>query len=159
MIRKLGLICIHREEARGFSGGIWILRKDKNHGIQVLDSGNHFVHLQIGTGDNCWLCTVVYINLKDNLKKLHFQHLKNLSDSVSKPWMLIGDFNEMLNCEEKKGRAPMDIRRCLKFREWVEGCKLLDLEATGTKFTWRGLIIRGYGRVFKRLDRALCNIS
>ncbi|XP_015949830.1 uncharacterized protein LOC107474700 [Arachis duranensis] len=51
----------------------------------------------------------------------------------------------------------MDNRRCNLFANWIDRCGLLDLGCVGSKFTWRGPIWEGYGRVFKRLDRALAN--
>lgn len=47
VIIKLGYGVIHGVEAVGFSRGLWILECKGNHLIQVLDSENHFIHLDI----------------------------------------------------------------------------------------------------------------
>lgn len=41
----------------------------------------------------------------------------------------------------------------------MDGYNLLDLEAKDTKFIWREPLIGGYSRIFKLLDKALCNIQ
>lgn len=53
----------------------------------------------------------------------------------------------------------MDYSRCDLFSNWINNCNLLDLGFVGSKFTWKGPQWQGLDRVFKRLDRALCNSS
>jgi hypothetical protein len=72
-------------------------------------------------------------------------------------WMMAGDFNDIKCAEEKRGGANVSLRRCNKFQERIDGCRLIDLGASGPKFTWRGPIYHGGQRIFERLDRALCN--
>ncbi|KAL4373127.1 hypothetical protein AHAS_Ahas05G0050700 [Arachis hypogaea] len=45
------------------------------------------------------------------------------------------------------------------FKEWMEACNLTDLEFNGTRFTWRGPVWEDGCRIFKCLDRALCNVN
>lgn len=78
------------------------------------------------------------------------------------PWCIIGDFNELMTEDEKKG-GQCHPRALLKgFSETVMECGLMDLGFTGDKFTWeRG---RGTDRwISERLDRGLatsewCNL-
>lgn len=59
--------------------------------------------------------------------------------------------------EEKQGGAPFDKKRSKKSNAWINDCSLVDMGALGNVFTWRGLKWRNRGRVYERLDRALCN--
>ncbi|KAL4373767.1 hypothetical protein AHAS_Ahas05G0114700 [Arachis hypogaea] len=65
------------------------------------------------------------------------------------PWMLIGDFNDILDDTENKGGARTDIHACRRFWRWIEDCKLIDLGSVGTKFTRKGGAREGLDRVFK----------
>ena len=50
------------------------------------------------------------------------------------------------------------LRRCTRFRHWIENTGLIDLGFAGPKFTWT----RGSNRETRkeaRLDRALCNME
>lgn len=47
----------------------------------------------------------------------------------------------------------------MAFSDWIHSCALIDLEAAGPHFTWRGPKWEGRERVYKRLDRGLCNIK
>ena len=60
------------------------------------------------------------------------------------PWCIIGDFNDIMYAEEKRGGH--DRARCLleDFVSTVNDCGLVDLGYTGELFTWerfRGKVI------------------
>lgn len=44
----------------------------------------------------------------------------------------VGDFNEIASVDEKKGGAPVDIRQCNIFAQWINTCGLLNLGSVGT---------------------------
>jgi len=71
----------------------------------------------------------------------------------------MGDFNEIASPGEKKGGMQADIRKCLQFNNWINECSLMEVTTWGTKFTWRGPQWNGRDKVFKKLDRVLCNVS
>ncbi|MCI32166.1 hypothetical protein A2U01_0053378, partial [Trifolium medium] len=86
-----------------------------------------------------------------------WHELKLYADQMREPWMLAGDFNDIACSAEKKGGVAASARKCNIFVERINSCHLLDLGYVGTKFTWRGPLYHGGGRIFERLDRALCN--
>jgi hypothetical protein len=63
--------------------------------------------------------------------------------------LLAGDFNDIAGPFEKKGGARPLLR--------INSCNLMDLGFVGSKYTWRGPMFHGGGRIFERLDRALSN--
>lgn len=73
------------------------------------------------------------------------------------PWLLAGDFNEIKSPLEKKGGGRVNEMRCARFNDWIQSCNLIDIEASGPFFTWKGPKWEGLERVYKRLDRSLCN--
>lgn len=48
---------------------------------------------------------------------------------------------------------------CESFLSWINECNLIDLCFIGPRLTWRMTQWQGMYRVYKRLDRALCNAS
>jgi hypothetical protein len=83
--------------------------------------------------------------------------MRDMIESVAKPWLCVGDFNEILFSHEKEGgreksQAKMDI-----FREAFEVRKLHDLGFEGDIFTWRNNRHRGDEYIRERLDRAVAN--
>ncbi|KAK7282258.1 hypothetical protein RIF29_10902 [Crotalaria pallida] len=84
-------------EARGHSGGIWVLtRNGSNFSFDVLDIFSHCVTFSIARGACKWVCSTVYASpvatVRDNL----WDHLVGMQSSIILPWLLIGDFNEIL---------------------------------------------------------------
>ncbi|RYR10811.1 hypothetical protein Ahy_B05g079295 [Arachis hypogaea] len=63
-----------------------------------------------------------------------------VEEGHKRPWLIMRD--------EEEGRVENSER---------DICKLIDLGAKGSKFTWKGAIRNGREIVFKRLDRGLSN--
>jgi hypothetical protein len=55
----------------------------------------------------------------------------------TKPWLLVGDFNEILFAHEKEGGKPRRQQQMDSFREALELCGVEDLGYEGDCFTWR----------------------
>lgn len=51
----------------------------------------------------------------------------------------------------------MDHIHCFQFRDWLNNCGLINLDAVGPRFTWMGQNYRGFGRIYERLDRVVSN--
>ncbi|GAU31363.1 hypothetical protein TSUD_19080 [Trifolium subterraneum] len=106
-----------------------------------------------------WLLTVVYASPRENERSDTWIKLLDISRTIQESWLMMGDFNEIMSIDEKKGGAPVDIRRCSVFSDWINDCNLLEVHTIGTKFTWRGPKWNGHDRGFKKLDRVLCNVA
>ena len=69
------------------------------------------------------------------------------------PWLVAGDFNEILHADEKDGGAAR-TQLCMQvFNVTLSDCGLDDLGYTGDKFSWRR------GQIRERLDRATGNLQ
>jgi hypothetical protein len=70
------------------------------------------------------------------------------------PWCVIGDFNDLLSQDDKKGYLPHPNWLCTGFRSAVNDCDLTDIQLEGYPFTW--IKSGGTDRMIEeRLDRAL----
>ncbi|KAA3489221.1 reverse transcriptase [Gossypium australe] len=89
-----------------------------------------------------------YANRKNDTWTL----LKRLGEDQSHPWLVKGDFNEILYSFEKDGGVPRDERKLEVFRETLEDCKLEDIGHSRVCFTWkRGNFVENNAK--ERLDR------
>ncbi|CAJ2644330.1 unnamed protein product [Trifolium pratense] len=159
-IKKLGFKNYVMAEARGFSGGIWLMWNRSDIQIQLIQNNFHFLHVQVSEkGMEPWLLTVIYASPRENERHDTWQLLRHLATSINKPWLVMGDFNEIAYPDEKKGGAPVDVKKCQIFNSWINDCNLLEVTTAGTRFTWRGPKWNGRDRVFKKLDRVLCNVD
>ncbi|XP_061374232.1 uncharacterized protein LOC133316492 [Gastrolobium bilobum] len=73
------------------------------------------------------------------------------------PWLLAGDFNEIIAANEKRRGAHADVGRCSAFASMLDDYQLMDLGGSGPFFTWKGPKFSHLDRVYKRLDREVAN--
>ena len=71
------------------------------------------------------------------------------------PWIVVGDFNDVLEQNERIGRRAHK-RITGEFRECVEKCGIEDLKASGCYYTWYNKQDIE-NRVWAKLDRAMVN--
>lgn len=84
--------------------------------------------------------------------------MRQLSATSPLPWCLIGDFNDMMTTEEKKGGVAQPRVLLSGFSEAIMDFGLLDLGFTGDMYTWERS--RGTNRLIQeRLDRGLATTA
>jgi hypothetical protein len=80
--------------------------------------------------------------------------IRNLQTQSDLPWLLIGDFNEVLWPEEHLSQHPRAVSQMEAFRETLFDCNLSDLGFSGMPFTYDNRR-KGRANVKVRLDRAV----
>ncbi|KAI9084388.1 hypothetical protein K1719_033730 [Acacia pycnantha] len=158
VIKNWGFKYSIRREAVGFSGGIWILWNLDDLKVDVRAMNDQFIHCKLFARDESMLFTAVYAYPNPQRRNMIWGELESIAGEVAEPWLLVGDFNEIRSPLEQRGGGRINEVRCKKFNDWIEGCSLMDMEASGPFFTWKGPKWDGLERVFKRLDRCLCNV-
>ncbi|XP_028752958.1 uncharacterized protein LOC114712575 [Neltuma alba] len=158
VIKNLGFKHQIIEEARGLSGGIWILWKDDMINVSVIAQNKQYIHCQVtGIGRCTWNLTAIYASPREQERKELWECLRILANRNTGPWLLLGDFNDIRDEKEQRRGGKIDERKCRRFSENIEKCRLIDLGAEGPNMTWRGPLTSHGNRLFKRLDRGLCN--
>lgn len=84
----------------------------------------------------------MYGHPKASEKKHTWTVLRRLAGLSTIPWFCFGDFNEILNLNEKVGGGSRSIEAISEFKEAVRDCKLLDL-GRGYPFTSSNTDIQG----------------
>lgn len=62
--------------------------------------------------------------------------IRSLNSSALCPWLLGGDFNELLYLHEKRGGRPLPYTQIEDFRTILDDCSLQDLGFQGPRYTW-----------------------
>jgi endonuclease/exonuclease/phosphatase family metal-dependent hydrolase len=147
---------IEIQEAQGHSGGIWaIQRRGGGFSVTVVDKMHQCVNFVITKGNDKWLCSEVYASPIFTLRAALWNHLDQRAKDVSLPWLVIGDFNDILLPREQRG-GIFSTSKVELFAKNIDRCGLIDLGSFGSKYTWQGHC-RGGRLVYRRLDRGLCN--
>ena len=156
---KIGFRNCFRVEAQGFQGGIWVLWQSDEFDIVVTSSHEQYVTIEIKPHSRpSWVLTIVYAGPHVQNRAVLWPQLQQFASETTKPWLVAGDFNETIDLEERNHGGPEMIRRCQRFKLWIENSGLIDLGFSGPRFTWtRGVSTQT--RKEARLDRALCNME
>lgn len=140
-------------------GKIWILYKEPTK-VRVL-----FVDLQSITceivleGGIEFFYTAIYAS-NDEVQRLDlWTSLRDTSASFGlqgKPWIINGDFNEILHPDETSNENIIRTTRPMRcFGDCLSDLGLFDMPWSGPRFTWQNN--RPAGPVGKKLDRCLIN--
>lgn len=145
-------------EANGHSGGIWVLvEKNSNFRVELVDSFHQVVTVRVSRSSRHWTFSAVYASPIPAARKNLWHHLIGLKSTISDPWLLMGDFNEVLYQSKVRG-GSFSMNRASKFSHMMETCELLDLGAKGNLFTWFCKAV-GERAISKRLDRGMSDYN
>lgn len=123
--------------------------------LEIASYNNHHIDTIIrGIDERQWRCSEIYGHLEVGQKHHTWTLLRRLVGLFAYPWICCGDFNEILNLNEKTGGNDRNLSMVADFREVINECKLSDIECRCYPFTWSS---RRFGPHFmeEKLDRFL----
>lgn len=142
-------------------GRIWVVWKPNVRLSPVFKSDQIITcSVKIQEMEEEFFCSFVYARNTVEERKELWGDICNHHDSPmfrNKPWMIMGDFNEILDGSEHSGYdADPSISSGMRdFQKVVRHCCLSDISAQGPLFTWCNR--REEGLINKKLDRVLVN--
>ncbi|KAA3467329.1 reverse transcriptase [Gossypium australe] len=144
-------------EAEGSRGGLCLAWKEDIKVTLRSFSKNHIDVMVKEENTNAeWRFTGFYGSPYVNCKNDSWTLLRKLGEDQSHPWLVKGDFNEIMYTFEKVGGIPRDERKMEAFRETLEDCQLEDIGYSEVWFTWeRGNFAET--NIKERLDRGVAN--
>lgn len=121
-----------------------------NFSVSVLDVSAYSISVNVMLGNKSWVCTGVYASPIPSLRAPFWNYLCTLGNSINNPWVLIGDFNEILLPGDQRGGLFSTVR-AKAFAQVLDRCNLVDLNTLGGQFTWHRNN-RGNRSIAKKLD-------
>ncbi|RAL42438.1 hypothetical protein DM860_016725 [Cuscuta australis] len=105
-----------------------------------------------------FLISIVYGHNDPTKRRDLWSDISSLAGQIHIPWCLIGDFNSILSCEDRRGGNPVTLEEIRDFKECIQDNGLEELPSEGARYTWSNK--QGQGkRIFSKLDRALTNVE
>ena len=133
----------------------WIGWSPGSFTVSILSVTAQHIHCHVTpmSGMPAFFCTFVYAFNDSKQRESLWSDLRVLN--TRDPWILCGDFNCVMNIEERIGSAVRqseiaDINACMHC------CGMEDIKSSGHFFTWNNKQ-EGANRVFSKLDRVLAN--
>ena len=124
---------------------------------QIVNYSNNHISLDVIDNDlGVWRLTGYYGYPNGGRRRASWEFLRQLAQQVNIPWCIFGDFNDIMDASEKRGRTTRPPWLINGFRQAVLDVGLSDVPVEGYAFTWFKSL--GTPRaVEERLDRALAN--
>lgn len=94
-------VCV---EAKGYSGGIWIFWRTRTVNLELLTLNDQVISIGVVPGQKIeWVSTAMYVSPLEKYRKERWNYLGQIGPHIQLPWLLLGDFNQVLYEEEKVG--------------------------------------------------------
>lgn len=87
-------------------------------------------------GPNAWRLTCVYGEAQVPERYKTWDTLRDLASTTQSPWVVMGDFNEVLHIREHDGVGQRSQGQIDAFRSVVNDCALVDLGHNGLSWTF-----------------------
>ena len=137
-----------------------MLWKKEEAKVDLLTATEQEIHatVKVCHSNLNWFISAIYVSSHLVKRRLVWSNLSEIAKHHNLPWLMLGDFNEVLSSEEKFGGNQINLNKALEFKECLENCNFLDLGFAGPKFTWinkRPVT----SLILERLDRCFANPS
>lgn len=88
---------------------------------------------------NPWILSTIYASSNPNIHLEFWRYIIELGRVIALLLLLVGDFNQILHSDEKKGGQVVQQASLRPFRKVVTCCDLIDLGFSGPRFTWTNM--------------------
>ncbi|KAL9669643.1 hypothetical protein QQ045_007190 [Rhodiola kirilowii] len=109
-------------------------------------------------GEDSFRVTLFYGNPETHRRGESWELIRSLNRLMNEPWLIFGDFNEVLFGWEIKGRRVRGEWQMKKFRDVLQECNLSDIGFRGAQFTYSNKR-KGVWETKARLDRAFATFE
>ncbi|XP_074299724.1 uncharacterized protein LOC141630876 [Silene latifolia] len=137
------------------SGGrVWLLWDPSMFDVNVKNVTAQAIHSEVYDKfrRKMFWYTLVYGFNKAAERESLWNSIREHHRGINGPWMVCGDFNAILDYNERIGGAPVSYADVLPLAQVTQDCNLVDLNATGAFFTWNNKHEID-DKVYSRIDR------
>jgi exonuclease III len=154
---RMGFRNVFVVDCVGKSGGLALMWSDDIQ-VDIQNYSRRHINAVVKTEMNgqLWKFTGFYGHPDVGRRHEAWSLLRQLESFSPKAWLCVGDYNEIMEADEKFGAVTKSRRQMRDFCNTLEACNLQDLGYVGPKFTWCNM--RDEDNFIKeRLDRVCAN--
>lgn len=128
---------IHTETI-GFTGGLWLLWNEDKVEIGELAKTIQEIHVKVKVHapNLSWIFFAIYASPRSEERCILWNNLTKVAELHNKPWILTGDFNELLVQFDKFGGRGVGVSRSLAFKDCLDLCSMVNMGFSGPRYTW-----------------------
>ncbi|KAA3467408.1 reverse transcriptase [Gossypium australe] len=154
--RRCGFANCINVDATGSMGLSLGWREGINLTLKSYSKSHINVVVEEEDGEEVWRFTGFYGEPVEQNRRASWELLRALQNGNNLPWLVAGDFNEIMFSFEKQGGRIREERQMDAFRKTLDDCELADLGFSGHWYTWeRGRLVSN--NIRERLNRGVAN--
>ena len=120
----------------GLSGGLWILWDFDQVEILEVASIEQEIHVIVNSSSRPpWLLSTIYASPGFAERWLLWENLESVASLYSMPWVIAGDFNEVLMGEDKFRGNSVNIHRAFQFQDYLNTCRMIEIGFSRPHYT------------------------
>ncbi|GFZ04425.1 hypothetical protein Acr_16g0010490 [Actinidia rufa] len=135
------------------NGRILVIWKEDLAQLDVIQATNQVIHYLVTCKITAISFYISYVYAFNTVVERHplWHNLCRFRFSQN-PWILLGDFNNVLSSEERINGQPVSLYEIWEFKECCYDLSLTDIRSTGVFYTWTN------SRIWCKLDKAMVNM-
>lgn len=141
---------------QGCNGGLALFWKEDVE-VEVRTSNQNFIVTIVKFQNTSSFVTFTYGAPQVEERQKVWDDLSEMEALRDSAWLLLGDFNEIVDNSEKVGGPSRAEGSFIPFRSFISQNGLWEVQHSGNNLSWRGH--RHTHFVLSRLDRLLANVS
>ncbi|XP_022040503.2 uncharacterized protein LOC110943055 [Helianthus annuus] len=132
-----------------------------NIDVMVIAQTDQIMHTQVmfKATKKVVFCSLVYAENKYQDRRVLWEDIcKHKALCHDKPWVVMGDFNSVLNFDDALYGTSKQTIGMREFNDCVQQAELMDINAHGLQYTWNQKPKSGVG-LLKKIDRIMGNVN
>ena len=142
----------------GHSGGLWVCWNNDSILVQNYTLVDRCAHLNVlykPTNEQI-LVSGAYFPAQNPDKDPFWESMSTFYENIHTPWILVGDFNELLQPSDKLGGNPVTLNQCQRLPRFINRTIATDIACLQQSFSWKS---QSHPGLYQRLDRAIASTS
>lgn len=137
------------------NGRLWIIWNREYQDITLTHKSRQHIHCVMNREQVNLNLTLIYRhNLLEKRKKL-WKGIYSLAPQINGPWMLIGDYNNVLHLRDIIGGNDIHRTEYIELEYMMTNIGLYEHDTRGGHYTWSN--IHQHGTIYSIIDRAIFN--
>ncbi|KAL0751744.1 hypothetical protein Bca101_033747 [Brassica carinata] len=150
----LGYDKVFTVEPVGLSGRLALFWKTSLD-VDILSANKRIIDLKVKIGSLSFYVSCMYGDPIRARRNFVWNQLSTIGASRDDAWVLVGDFNELMEGSKKLGGPERHTSTFWDFRNMATNCKIKEMRSKGNSLSWAGL--RDQMWIQCRLDRSFGN--
>lgn len=140
------------------NGRIWVIWDSNYYTVKLIKAEVQVVHCTVtnARNDEEYAISIVYGYNRVEKRRQLWDNLKQIDQMTTIPWIIGGDFNVVLQLQDRKHGNPVTKAETQDFSNCIQELKLNELNWEGDYYTWSNKQDGG-DRIWSRIDRAFGN--